>query len=575
MADVHQPNSLGALLFQSCNRWADRPAVLVYEKGGWRTFTYREHLAKVRDFAAGLRAIGLTAGDRLVLLGENSYEWALADWAAQTLGIVTVPIYPTLPADQAQYIAGDCGAVVAAIGSAELAQRLEGMEGLRIVGLKSIEGYPDLAGDGASLDEPDWHAQVEAIGREDLATIIYTSGTTGPPKGAMLPHRAFTSLCANIRSTLPIDEHDVFLSFLPLSHVYERFAGHVLPVSVGAAIAHARSIATLAGDMDTVRPTIMLCVPRFLEAIRGRVLDSMAKQPPFRRRLFEWALAQGIRRSRGEFAPLAGILDALVGKKIRARMGGRIKFFVSGGAALPRHVADFYLAFRIDILQGYGLTETCAASALNHPDRNDPDTVGEPIEGVRIEIAPDGEILIGGDSLMLGYYRLPEATAAAIDERGWFHTGDIGEWVGGKLKITDRKKDLIVLANGKNVAPQNIENHLRESDVIAEAVLFGDGMEYVCALIVPDFERLRRQFPDVAPNWPTDADAAKSPEVEQKIKGEVDRINKTLADFERVKKHRLLDHGFSIESGELTPSMKVKRKVVREKYANLIESMRR
>lgn len=575
MAELAPPRNLGTMLFQSCDRWAERPAVMIHEKGGWRTFTYREHLARVRDFAAGLRAIGLRKGDRLVLLGENSYEWALADWAAQTLGIVTVPIYPTLPADQAQYIAGDCGATVAAVGSVELAQRLAGMEGLRLVGLMNLDGYPALEGEGAALQEAEWRAWAEAIDPEDLATIIYTSGTTGPPKGAMLPHRAFTSLCANIRSTLPIDENDVFLSFLPLSHVYERFAGHVLPISVGAAIAHARSIATLASDMETVRPTIMLCVPRFLEAIRGRVLDAMAKQPPLRRKLFEWALTQGIRRSHGHFAPFAGLLDLLVGKKIRARMGGRIKFFVSGGAALPRHVADFYLAFRIDVLQGYGLTETCAASALNHPDRNDPDTVGEPIAGVRIEIAPDGEILIGGDCLMQGYYGLPEATAAAIDEQGWFHTGDIGEWVDGKLKITDRKKDLIVLANGKNVAPQNIENRLRESDSIAEAVLFGDGMEYVCALVVPDFERLRRQFPEQSGQWKSDADVARAPEVERHVKAEIDRLNKSLADFERVKKHRLLDRGFSIESGELTPSMKVKRKVVREKFADLIESMRR
>lgn len=575
MADVNQPNSLGALLFQSCERWADRPAVMLHEKGGWQTIPYRDHLGRVRALAAALRSIGLSKGDRLVLLGENSYEWALADWAAQTLGIVTVPIYPTLPADQAQYIARDCGAKVAAIGSQELAHRLAGLEGLTLVGLKPVEGLPDLRGDGQTLPDDEWRASVESIDREDLATIIYTSGTTGPPKGAMLPHRAFTSLCSHIRSTLPVDEHDVFLSFLPLSHVYERFAGHVLPVSVGAAIAHARSIATLASDMEAVRPTIMLCVPRFLESIRGRVMDSMAKQPSLRRKLFEWALSQGIRRSHGKFAPFAGLLDSLVGKKIRARLGGRIKFFVSGGAALPRHVADFYLAFRIDVLQGYGLTETCAASALNHPDRNDPDTVGEPIEGVKIEIAPDGEILIGGDCVMAGYYGLPEATAAAIDDQGWFHTGDIGEWVGGRLKITDRKKDLIILANGKNVAPQNIENRLRESDLIAEAVLFGDGMEYVCALIVPDFERLRRELPEVAAGWRTDADAATSPEVEQRIKAEIDRLNKTLADFERVKKHRLLDRGFSIESGELTPSMKVKRKVVREKYADLIESMRR
>jgi long-chain acyl-CoA synthetase len=238
-------------------------------------------------------------------------------------------------------------------------------------------------------------------------------------------------------------------------------------------------------------------------------------------------------------------------------------------------VADFYLAFRLKVLQGYGLTETCAASAFNHPEDNDPDTVGEPIEGVEFKFAPDGEILIGGPSVMLGYYNLPEATAEAIDSEGWFHTGDIGEWVGKKVKITDRKKDLIVLGNGKNVAPQNIENRLRESHYIAEAVLFGDGMEYVCALIVPDFDHLKQFAKEKGLGLKSEQEFVADQQVQALMKSEIDVVNKTLADFERVKRYELLDKGFSIESGELTPSLKVKRKVVREKYAALIEGMRR
>ncbi|MBX7131944.1 MAG: AMP-dependent synthetase/ligase [Fimbriimonadaceae bacterium] len=567
--------TLGELLLDSCRRWPDRTAVMVHDKSGWNSTTYKQHLANVERYASALQALGLKRGDRLVLLGENSYEWALADWAAQTLGVVTVPIYPTLPPDQAQYIATDCGAQVALVGSAALAERLKGMPDIRILGLKPLEGLDSLDAHMGGMDHDAWTEGMKAIHPDDLATIIYTSGTTGNPKGAMLPHRAFTSLCHGIRSSLPVDENDLFLSFLPLSHVYERFAGHVLPISCGAAIAYARSITTLASDMETVKPTIMLCVPRFLESIRSRVIDSTAKQPPLKRKLFEWAMAQGIKRRNGGFAPFAGILDAIVGKKIREKMGGRLRFFVSGGAALPRHVADFYGAFNIKVLQGYGLTETCAASAFNHPDDDNPDTVGEPIEGVEFTFAPDGEILISGPSVMLGYYNLPEASAEAIDKDGWFHTGDIGEWVGKKVKITDRKKDLLVLGNGKNVAPQLIENKLRESSYIGEAVLFGDGMEYVCALIVPDFEHLKRFAKEKGIEFKDEAELVQNEQVRKLIKDEIDAVNKTMADFERVKRHDLLSKPFSIESGELTPSMKVKRKVVKEKYAAQIEGLKR
>lgn len=563
------------MLLQSCEQWADRDAVIVHRDGSWKHIAYRDHLDHVRRYASALQGVNLGKGDRLVLMSENCYEWAIADWAAQTLGVVTVPIYPTLPPDQAQYIARDCGAKIALVGSEQLAEKLRDLADLELIGLKPVKGLPELIDLAGEIDEQAWREGVARIEPEDLATIIYTSGTTGNPKGAMLPHRAFTSLCHGIRETLPVDENDLFLSFLPLSHVYERFAGHVLPVSVGACIAYSRSVATLAADIEAVKPTIMLCVPRFLEAIRSRIIDGVAKQPKLRQKLFWWALSQGIRRNEGKFAPFAGILDKLVGAKIRQRMGGRIRFFVSGGAALPRHVSDFYNAFRIKLVQGYGLTETCAASSFNHPDDNSPDTVGEPIHGVNFKIAPDGEILISGPSVMLGYYNLPEATKEAIDEEGWFHTGDIGEWVGKKIKITDRKKDLLVLGNGKNVAPQPIENKLRESLYIGEAVLFGDGMEYVCALIVPDFDQLRRYVAQHGSPTKNDADILEDEVVVKLYKEEIDRINKGLADFERVKRYALLGNPFSIEGGELTPSMKVRRKVVREKYAAVLEGLKR
>ncbi|MEA2554099.1 MAG: long-chain acyl-CoA synthetase, partial [Fimbriimonadaceae bacterium] len=420
------------------------------------------------------------------------------------------------------------------------------------------------------ISQQQWETAFDQIQGEDIATIIYTSGTTGEPKGAMLKHEGYTFLCASVVKTLPIDENDTFLCFLPMSHVYERFAGQVLPISCGACIAYAKSLASLASDILTVRPTIMLCVPRFLEATREKIVDATKKQPPAKQKLFDLALAQGVKHAQGKFAPLYPLANALVGKQIREKMGGRIRFFVSGGAALPPHVAEFYMAFGLKVLQGYGLTETTAGSSFNHPDRSKYWTVGEPLEGVEFKFASDGEILIRGKSVMKGYWNKPQETAEAIDAEGWFHTGDIGEMEGQYVRITDRKKDLLVLANGKNIAPQPIESKLKASPLIAEAVVLGDGLEHCIALITPNLDHLRAALNT------DEKDSAKliqMPGAKPLIKAEIDKVNKTLAGFEMVKKFALLDKAFTIESGELTPSLKVKRKVVKERYKDLIASI--
>ncbi|MBX3111263.1 MAG: long-chain fatty acid--CoA ligase [Fimbriimonadaceae bacterium] len=566
--------SLGDMLRDRCQEYADRTSHLVTAKGRDQATTYRELYDKVFEYARALDSLGLQKGDRLVILGESCFEWALTDWAALSLGVVTVPIYPTLPPDQATYIADDCGAKVSVLLESRLAPKLPGREA---VYLRPSDGEPGLldAAQGSGMDKAAWEARIDAVGLDDTATFIYTSGTTGQPKGAVLSHRNFVFLCENIKSSLPVDETDTFLVFLPLSHVYERFAGHILPVSVGARIVYAGSLASLAGDMVKHEPTVMLCVPRFLENMKSRILDGVEKQKPLQKWLFNLALEQGVARAKGKPAPLFGLTDALVGKKIRAKTGGHIKFFVSGGAALPTHVAEFYMAFGLLVLQGYGLTETTAASCLNHPDRSRYWTVGEPIQGVEVSLAGDGEILIRGQSVMSGYHNLPEATAEAIDAEGWFHTGDIGEWEDGRIKITDRKKDLLVLGNGKNVAPQAVENALKESPYINEVVLFGDGMEYCCALVVPDFDRLKTWLGQQGLKAADLAEAVTLPPVKELLKGEVDKANKKLADFEKVKKHVLLGRAFSVEGGELTPSLKVRRKVVKDLYADEVKSMQR
>jgi long-chain acyl-CoA synthetase len=568
--------NLGLMLMESCEKHASRIAMLVPKDKGFAEITYGELRSKVRAYASAIQSLGIRRGDRACIQSENCVEWAIFDWACQTLGVVVVPIYPTLPADQSRYIVSDSGARFVFAGSADQMAKSEGIPEVQCHLLRGPSSLDENSGNAPELEERGWLEGMRAIQPDDVATIIYTSGTTGNPKGAMIPHRAATSIVAAVPEFLPFGPTDRFLSFLPMSHVFERVAGQFLPIGCGASIAYAKSLMTLANDMAVTQPTIILCVPRFLEATRDKITDAAAKYPPLRRKLFQWALAQGVRRAQGKFAPFAGILDRLVGAKIRARMGGRIRFLVSGGAALPPHVAEFYMGFRLNVLQGYGLTETTAASCVNHPDRNKYWTVGEPLPGVQVEVAEDGEILIRGDSVMLGYYNLPEQTSEAIDSAGWFHTGDIGEWEGGNLKITDRKKDLLILANGKNVAPQPIENRLKESELIQEAVLFGDGSEYVYGLILPNFERARKALADAGTALPeSDEELVKLDAFRALVREEVSKVNKTLADFEKVKKHEPIAATFSVDTGELTPSLKVKRKVVRERYRDVLAALAR
>ncbi len=567
-----EAKSLGQMLRLNCARFKDRTAMLVPGKDGFREVSYRELEETVHSYAGAIDTFKLRKGDRLVILSENCPEWAFADWACQTLGIVVVPIYPTLPADQAQYIVKDCGASIVLAGDAAQAKKLEGLDGIRVIQLKGEGSLEGLAtSDGHAIADEEWQKRIDAVDPDDVATFIYTSGTTGLPKGAMLAHKGFLLLFKSILHSIPFTQDDRFLTFLPMSHVYERTDGQFLPIYLGASIAYSKNLASLAGDILKARPTIMLAVPRFLEATADRIQDGVKKQPPSKQSLFKWALDQGVKRSNGRFAPLAWLTDRLVGQKIRERFGGRLRFFVSGGAALPKHVADFYGAFRIQILQGYGLTETYSGVCINHPDRNRPDTVGEVFNGVEVKIAADGEILFRGDARMVGYYNLPKETAEAIDDEGWFHTGDIGAFDGAYLKITDRKKDLLVLGNGKNVAPQPIENKLRSSHYIQEAVVLGDGMDSCVALVIPNFEAFRTDMPDL--KKATDQEIAKSDEVRKTIRQEIDKVNKTLAGFEMVKKHTILDKAFSIEGGEMTPSYKVKRNVVKQRYAAEISAM--
>lgn len=537
--------TLASTLRDTVRRHGGRPAFATVGKDA-RSLTYDEAWAQILRVCGALRAKGLVEGDRVAVVAENAIEVAILDWAGYLSGLVMVPIYPTLTADGTRYIVTDSGARLVVVDSEKQAAKLLPPGGGQGGGSETADPTP-IQGEGpaivqlADLDAEPFEPDAE-VGPEDPCCIIYTSGTTGVPKGAVMPHRAFVHVAAEVEKAIELGRQDVFLSFLPMSHVYERVAGQVLPVRLGASVVYSRGLAFLQNEMKEARPTVMMCIPRFLESLRQRILDRVAKDEPIKRRLFSLMLTQGTRRAYGKLAPFAGLLDAVVAKKVREGFGGRLRYLVSGGAALAPEVGEFYMATGLTVLQGYGLTETSGGSIVNRPENNRFWTVGESL-GMEVRLADDGEILMRGPGLMLGYHNLPDATAEAIDPEGWFHTGDIGEFEGKNLKITDRKKDLIVLGNGKNVAPQKIEGLLRVSPLIREAVVLGDGMDACVALIVPV----------------EDAD-------EKAVKREVDAVNKTLAPYEAVKRFALVTEGFTQENGLLTPTLKVKRKAVAERY---------
>jgi long-chain acyl-CoA synthetase len=587
-------DTLSKAFWRSVEQHGEKPALLVKREKQYRPITYTELGRRVYAFARALHELGVRKGDRVSILSENCPEWAITDWATLCLGAITVPIYPTLTAPQVQEILRDSEPKVLVVSDKkQLRKACEAVEGTglnpQMICIEPDSGsetpsFEQMLNQPGALTESELRAMVESSQPDDIITFIYTSGTTGEPKGAMLTHR---NLISNIEAVLQIIDcrpDDLFLSFLPLSHVFERMGGHFLPIYAGLTIAYAESLFTLANDIVEVKPTLMLGVPRFYASVMDRILASARQMPPLRQKLFYRTLEVGKVYSRcireGRPVPLGvrlqhAVLDKLVAAKIRERVGGRLRFFISGGAALPKEVAEFFHAFGILILEGYGLTETSPVLTVNPPSAPRFGSVGKPIPGVEITIAEDGEILARGPNIMLGYYKKPEATAAAIDPDGWFHTGDVGYMdADGYLYITDRKKDIIVLANGKNVAPQPIENLLKQSELVQEAVVYGDGMSAPVALIVPNMDALRAFAKQEGIE--ADGDALLNHDaVQKRFRQELERVNRELADFQRVKSFRLISKPFSIETGELTPTLKVKRRVVAEKYAHLLQEMAR
>ncbi|HSR14522.1 MAG TPA: long-chain fatty acid--CoA ligase [Gemmatimonadales bacterium] len=592
------PKTLTELFFGAMDRLADRPVLMRAKRNNrWIEISPREFLDQVHDLSLGLTELGIQPGDRVALLSENRPEWAVSDYACLAARCADVPIYPTLPAGQTEYLLRDSGAVAVCLSTrtqlAKIQSIRENLPALRHVIVfdpepGGTEGVLSLAevqaiGRAARNRHAAWRERALAVQPTDLATIIYTSGTTGEPKGVMLTHGNLASNVVACLQVLDMRPEDECLSFLPLSHVFERTAGHYVMLHAGILINYAKSVESVSNDLLDRRPTVVTSVPRLFEKIYTRVIDKAAGASATKRRLFRWAKRVGdawtdaVLRDGRAPAGLAlqhAIADRLVFAKLRERTGGRIRFFISGGAPLAPEVARFFYASGLMLLEGYGLTETSPVVSVNVPGAHRIGSVGKPLPGVEVRIAEDGEILTRGPHVMMGYFHKPEATAESIDADGWFRTGDIGRLdEEGFVYITDRKKDLIVTAGGKNIAPQPIEGRLKTNPFIANAVMLGDRRKFPIALLVPEFERLREWAATEGIDQQDDAALASLPAARSKMEMEAKKHLRDLASFEVPKKFLILERDFSIERGELTPKLSVRRRAVEDNFRDRISAL--
>lgn len=583
----------------------------------YKPILWEAFMNDVMSIAAWMHSHGLTAGDAVAIISENRYEWAVTDMAMQLLGCVNVGLYPSLPSNQVEYILQDCNAkVLFASTGIQLKKAIEVFEqcpklttvvvydeatNKEHMSMPYVQRFERLMELGASLVAkmtPTILEEASKVKPEDLCTLIYTSGTTGLQKGVMLSHN---NICMNILHAvklIQIDASDRLLSFLPLCHSFERTAGYYAVMSCGGEIYYAESVETVAKNMTECHPTIVISVPRLFERIYGLVARSIEEGSKVKKLIFNWAVNVGkayVSGKRGFVSLQRGWADKLVFEKLRERTGGKIKYFASGGAALPSEIGNFFMAAGLKIIEGYGLTETSPVISVNPIHRPRIGTVGYVIDGVTVAIqrlsdnvivaqmeggdhsnvldSEEGEILCRGHNVMQGYWNKPEATAEVMDKDGWFHTGDIGRFNKGYLQITDRLKHMIVNAGGKNIYPGPIEDMLKTIPYIEQAVLLGEKKNFISALIVPDYEALKIWARHQNRTYETDRDFLDKPEVIALYEREIKEFSKSLASHEKIRSFRLIPEPFTIEGGEMTPTLKVKRKVIESKYADLIQDI--
>lgn len=589
--------NLADIFFHGVQTYKSRTALLYKDPtGAYQAITWFEWLEKVKLTALGLKHFGVNPGDKIAILSENRPEWTFADLAILSLGAVTVPIYATLKSPDIHYILTNAEADIVFVSNyeqqAKIIEILPNLPRLKKIILFSSVSNPNEKtltlsallenGRRSPLSDEEFHQQcISRVNPSNIATLIYTSGTTGAPKGVILTHSNFMANIEGSKDYIPVSDADLALSFLPLSHVFERMAGYYYMLASGATIAYAESMQTVAEDMKIIKPTVAAAVPRFYEKIYSRIVEK-AKLSPLRYRLFEWCVSVGaqmtkkrMEKERPSFLLKRSyaVAQALLFKKIKQGLGGRIRFFISGGAPLSKSLAEFFYNCGVLILEGYGLTETSPVIAANPYHRFRFGTVGQVLPNVQVKIAEDGEILAKGPSIMQGYYKNAQATQEVLQD-GWFRTGDIGKIdADGFLSITDRKKDIIVTSGGKNISPQIIEGLILSDRLFLQMVVLGDRRNYLVALIVPNRSEMEAFAQSHQIAYVDYSDLLVSPRLYALVEERLNQKLGHLPNYEQIKYFDFCEKEFTIESGELTPTLKIKRRVIMERYAAKINAL--
>jgi long-chain acyl-CoA synthetase len=590
--DYDSCRSLPAMFFEQAGRLGDKPFLWAKQDGRYRPISWAAAAHDVRRLALGLRSLGIGPGERVGLVSENRPEWVIADLAIMSAGAITVPAYVTHTVDDHRHVLANSGARAVIVSKPPLSARVLAAAN-QVSTVHTVITIEPAAGQSSAVDVLRWEevlarggeradAAAEpatALSPDDTACLIYTSGTGGIPKGVVTSHR---NILANCRGAYRLLEtlglgNEVFLNFLPLSHSYEHTAGLMFPISLGAEIYFAEGAETLAANMLEARPTIMTAVPRLYETLHRRITLSVERKGGLARRIFDKTAAIGRKRLASQALTLGErlldpLLDYLVRAKLRRRFGGRLKAMVSGGAPLNPEIGSFFLALGVRLLQGYGQTEAAPVIACNSPLRVKIDTVGPPLDGVRVKIAADGEILVAGDNVMKGYWNDPEATARAFED-GWLKTGDVGLLDDdGYIRITDRKRDFIKNSGGETISPAHVEGYLTLEPEIAQAMVFGDRRPYLVAVLVPDADfAAAHSLPDGSAE---DFRAlAADPGFARAIGAAVARVNRGLSPFERVRRFVIATEPFSIANGQMTPTLKIKRHVIRDVYGVALDAL--
>jgi long-chain acyl-CoA synthetase len=587
------------MFFSVVNSNPDKNILNYKEDGNWNQITGKELKNCVESLSCALTSIGLKAKDKIGILSSTSYQWAICDYSILASSMTTVTVYPTLALDQVEFILKNSEAKLIFVENIEqfskidsifnkckdldfivLMDNSENIQKDYVYTLNELVKVGDVYRKNNNVDIEN---NIKVISEDDLVTLIYTSGTTGMPKGVMLSHKNLISNLGEVSKLQDNIGDEKFLSFLPLSHVLERMAGHFFAMWSNSKIYYAENIETVGENMAEISPSIVVCVPRFFEKMYNKIIAGLDEAPDKKKKIFYWALKVGKDYTNiihaKQKVPLSlrfkhTIANTLVYKKVREKLGGNIKFFISGGAPLSPKIAEFFAGIGITILEGYGLTETSPVLTSNTPNDIRFGYVGRPLNNVKLKIATDGEILAQGPNVMLGYYKNEDATKEVIDSEGWFHTGDIGEIDNdGFLKITDRKKSLIVTSAGKNIAPAPLENSINTSEYVEQVLVLGDQKNFISALIVPNFDNVNNYLISLGKDKLSNEAIVDHPEVIKLFSGEIEKLMNSFSSYETVKKFKLLSKQFSIERGEMTPKMSIVRKKVIQNYTDLIESI--